>query len=921
MIERVKGIRITGRCFQTDSTLLFFQKPNDRISIVYGKNGSGKSTISEGIASISSGAISSAASDLSVSFIDANLEEIPVESGTRVFVFNEKYIDENVKIDDDGLGTIVLFGDQVDLQAEIDRQEAKIKSISDEVERATIEYAKYQERSNPLCPAYHQGRIITILKQDGSWADIDSKIKGNKIKSQVTEATVKEIGELAVEETLDELARAFDKTYSLLSKISDSSISYPNPIDQIVIDDGWESSVLSILARKIDEPVLSEREQQILAAIQSGAQERIESAQKVFCQEQTRICPYCYQPVSEHYKHDLVESINKVLNKDVDDHKAEISAIRFPVLSVDLASVESLDEELVKDAVHQLDVCKSLLRQYQDYSEQKESNVYTPILIEANGFTKEIEKLNIVLSALESKRVEFNDFAKKRASIVKKLISINKAIAHIKIEKLYKDYSKQEKDKASTYQKLSVQQNALGREKERLNNLQQQKANIRLAIENINNSLDYVFLSQGRLSIELRNDKYYLKSNGADVLPKKVSQGERNIIALCYFFTQILSNQEVGKLYQNETLTIIDDPISSFDFENKIGITSLLRFQTDRIIKGNVNSKLLVMSHDLETVFALRKAFEEICKSTKGIADKPETTFSHLELLNLKLVELKKRHNEYENLVKRIYHFANGDAIEDSLVIGNEMRRVLEAFSSFTYQKSIEMVSCDSNVLAALGNFSLFFENLMYRLVLHGESHYEEQIYSIHDGYNFYQFISEEEKIKTAKSILCFMYLLNPHHVIAYLQVESGAIESIKQWVKTIPDNQSFEIAEKASGRIIPLYYLPISAGVGKDCFDGISSDDFETDNGDCDFALKVSGNSMEPQIPDESVVLVKKQETIDDGVTGAFYYNGKVYCKYIHHENEKAYLCSNNSIYPPILLREDDDVYLYGVIVEVITP
>ena len=53
MIETIKGIKINGRCFKTDTSLLFYQKPNDRISIVYGKNGSGKSTISEGIAALS----------------------------------------------------------------------------------------------------------------------------------------------------------------------------------------------------------------------------------------------------------------------------------------------------------------------------------------------------------------------------------------------------------------------------------------------------------------------------------------------------------------------------------------------------------------------------------------------------------------------------------------------------------------------------------------------------------------------------------------------------------------------------------------------------------------------------------------------------------------------------------------------------
>jgi wobble nucleotide-excising tRNase len=128
--------------------------------------------------------------------------------------------------------------------------------------------------------------------------------------------------------------------------------------------------------------------------------------------------------------------------------------------------------------------------------------------------------------------------------------------------------------------KLQTKQKEVRETSERLKALERKKSNVGLAIENINNALDYVFFSHGRLSIELKNDKYYLKSNGKDVKPKNVSLGERNIIALCYFFTQILSNQDIVRLYQDEELVVIDDPISSFDFENKVGISSFLRYQT-----------------------------------------------------------------------------------------------------------------------------------------------------------------------------------------------------------------------------------------------------------------------------------------------------------------------------------------------------
>lgn len=92
----------------------FFPNDNDRIAIVYGKNGSGKSTISYGFSQIASGEDTE---ELSASLIDRADNEIDLVPESKIFVFNEKYIDENVKIDADGLGTIILLGGQVDLQA------------------------------------------------------------------------------------------------------------------------------------------------------------------------------------------------------------------------------------------------------------------------------------------------------------------------------------------------------------------------------------------------------------------------------------------------------------------------------------------------------------------------------------------------------------------------------------------------------------------------------------------------------------------------------------------------------------------------------------------------------------------------------------------------------------------------------------
>lgn len=915
MLEKVEGLKIKGRCFESETKFSFFQNPNDRISIVYGKNGSGKSTISEALSCITENEFPL---DLTATLINAEEDQLSLDNDVRLSVFNEKYIDENVKIDDDGLGTIIMLGKQVDLQSEIDKINLDITELEANCESLESQYENYTNLTNPLNPQYHWNRIITILKQPGGWAEIDSKIKRNRRNSSVTDDVIKEICDMATKLTSHELQKDFNDTKELLDKVSDISTTYPDEIKQIVYEKDWESKLINILSTNIDKPVLTVREKIILETVKNGGQPMLEDARQNFSHEETTICPYCFQLVSDTYKIQLVESINKVLNKDVDEYKDLLNSIVFPDVSISLEIYESLDSVLLKKIYDQIRKCQNIIDQYKTLTDEKKNNVYSPVAVSDLKLSDEIKELNDLLKQLDNKRKDFNSAAKQKKSLIEKLITLNKSIAHLQTVQIYKDYIKQISAKEKVKKSLYESQEALTKAKEELQKINERKSNLGLAIRHINNALDYVFFSHGRLSIELKNDKYYLKSNGKNVKPKNVSLGERNIIALCYFFTQILSNQEISELYKNESFIVIDDPISSFDFENKVGIMSFLRLQINRIINGNSKSKILILSHDLETVFNMRKAADEICQSTKGIAGVTPSTYISFELNDSKLNLLTKFHNEYSALLKKVYHYANEEIQSDSITIGNAMRRVLEAFSTFNYQKSIEKVSCDKNVLSALGNYSIYFENLMYRLVLHGESHYEEQVYSIHDGNNFYKFISESEKKQTAKNIICFMFLLNSTHLIAYLQDEKDSINNIKLWVNNIPKNESFEITE-APTKIIPLYDLSLSAGVGNESFEGIPFEEYETDNMLCDFAVRISGNSMEPDIKDNSIALVKKSDSIDPGKTGAFYYNGKVYCKYLTYEKGATFLCSYNNSYDPIEIKDDDTLITYGEIIEVV--
>lgn len=98
-----------------------------------------------------------------------------------------------------------------------------------------------------------------------------------------------------------------------------------------------------------------------------------------------------------------------------------------------------------------------------------------------------------------------------------------------------------------------------------------------------------------------------------------------------------------------------------------------------------------------------------------------------------------------------------------------------------------------------------------------------------------------------------------------------------------------------------------------------VSFEEYEVNMDKGDFALRISGNSMEPDIPDGSIVLIEKCAAIEDGQVGAFYLNGEVYCKRLSYKEGITFLYSINSNFSPIEIKENDDFYSYGRILKII--
>lgn len=864
--------------------------------------------------------------DVALSLLDENSQPINLSTEQNIFVFNENFIDKKIRINDDGLKSIILIGQDVDRQAEIDKLTELEKDSKVEFEQAEKNLEQYNDPQNVLSPQFYWNQMASVLRKDGGWADIDARIKNNKRKTNVDPKILNTIMELSPKLTLKQLEEDFKNKNDLYKKISSMNNEFPNPILQISFSSELEDKICTLLSKQINKPTLTEREKEILNVIQNGRQELIESAYSDFKNTSIKLCPYCYQPIEEQYRKKILISIEQILNKDFDNHKKELSELSFPLIVDTYSEYSELSSDMVKNIKIQIQICNKIIEKYKEYLNNKKSNIYTPIKIEKLNLEKEIHNLNLLLMELEDKRNKFNESIKKSKELKQELININMNIARINIDEYKKLYLRKMSEKENEERNKEKKKNKYLQIKEKIKVLQEKTSDTSLAVPYINQYLQYILFSENKLSIEFEDDKYYLKSKGHYVNPQNISTGERNIIALCYFFVYIMSNKDITAPYKDELMIVIDDPISSVDFENRVGITSFLKFGIQKMLQSNNNNKALILSHDISIIFDFNKMAQEICKSLKRCIN---TTSSLQQLSHGQIIKFLYKHNEYEELLKLIYEYAKGtNEIDNNLTIGNIMRRVLEAFSTFTYKKGIADVSIEKNIVNLLGDYSTYFENSMYRLVLHGESHYEEQIKSIHNDLCFYDFISEDEKRRTAKDILCFMYKLNKEHIHAYIP---KAIEDIKNWLYQIPTNKQFELEYVTPQKqqeytstndkspiptvMINFYDIPVSAGDGMylDTANLSEIEVVETDKTNlCDFALRVAGNSMQPNFDDGDLILVKKQNSVEINEIGVFIVNGKSYLKQLKED----YLKSLNPAYDDIKLSEYDKIICSGKVI-----
>ena len=788
MFENFKKIQIEGGYFEPSSGLDLFDS-NQCLSIIYGRNGSGKTSIAKAIRQLVGKDSKPQEGEVAVDYIVTSDAVIPEEKKPSVFIFDEEFVQENVRTKGKGLETIVMMGEQVDLDTQITTKKADGEVVDNKIVEQTALKEKYENASDTSSPQYFFNKIRDELRKDGGWADTDRDVKGNTVKSRVTEDFVKNLADKEEPiETEDVLRQLLNDDFSLYTQT--------NEAQEIV----WESTPLempadlstvnALLEKKVEKPELSDRERRLLTFLQGHSDHYSIDATRQLTEEKWPFCPLCLREAGEQDYVNIGDILKQLLNKESELYNEELdTAIElFPDMATTLpAFPNNLNSKEIKDVQLAIEQLNKDVATIKNRIKVRKRDIYGTMKApfnaeEMDSYVAHVANYKNAIETLKTCVATFNRSVNERKKLKEKVLQENEQLARKRLNTLLNGYNNASK----AYENCTKTLSGLYEQKEKIEGeIKDLKAKIErtdIALNYINEQLQYVFYSDKKAKLVAGDGCYKLKIRGRDVPPKKISVGERNVLGLCYFFAKLFSNKKKEDKYKEEVLLIIDDPISSFDYGNRLGVMSLLRYQFSNIKNGNSNSRILVMTHDLRSAFDLAKVRSELKGGKRNSSDR---TF--LELVN-KQLKPRKGNNEYKKLLESVYDYAkNPIDDEDEYVetsIGNTMRRLIEAFSSFCYNKSFEEMMCREGVLNAISEEKRkYYENFMCRLALNGESHMEERVYALD---TITPYFTKQEKIQTAKSLLLFLSYINEEHLSCYLGKEKDGDEDkiavIESW-------------------------------------------------------------------------------------------------------------------------------------------
>lgn len=720
-----------------------------RLNIIYGRNYSGKTTLSR---------IFKCAEDkclhknydngsFSITLKDGNtLTNSKFDSNFRIRVYNSDFVRENLSWLHNDDGTIkpftILGAKNIELDKQIKEIETKLGSVEEatgllfsiseknaDYEQKRINYQtksngleeKLRRRANDKIKVDNALFLPTALKKTYTISDIKTDITsiGSEISEHVlTDEVVGERKKLLKEVSLDSIdllseskpnfSKYCTRTKELLNKRIEPSI----PIIDLVNDH----------------------------LLQEWARQGIDKHKG-----KRTTCGFCGNPLSDDLWTKLDAHFSKEseeLRQDIESHivsleQAKLSLSQFLKLTKDsfYSSLSPKFDVAINEWHYATvnygksidDLIYQLKEREKDIFKERELNEITDVsesVLEAiKAFNALITEHNKKADTLAYDQAEARDELRK-ANIAQFLIDIDYLSEESSIKQAEKEYKQAEKY-------LGLIQNEMAKLLEDKRILEAQAKDESKGAELVNQHLSHFFgHNELRLKAEGEGPNIRFKIQRESIDANNLSEGESSLISFCYFVAKI-EDELKDDLNSSELIIYIDDPISSLDGNHIFFMFSLIE---SIIAKPKKYGQLFISTHNLDFLKYLRRLTIPKWKPQPNSGDKPDVKHLIIDRRNknyttLRLAPdyLKNYITEFNFLFEQIYKCSTADietiSHQYQYNFGNNMRKFLEAYLFYKYPS--HKLSNDERLRKFFDNDSVAI-NLVNR-VINEFSHIGEQ--------------------------------------------------------------------------------------------------------------------------------------------------------------------------------------------------
>lgn len=687
----------------------------EKINILYGRNYSGKTTLSRIFRSLETGQLPENYDDPQYELIDENGNKIDqnnlADLSSPVRVFNEDFIKSNLKFLIDPTGEIAPFAILGNANG----------TLVDEIKELTKEIGSSEEPKTGLHKAVDDANnALDSANQALSEAESDLKSKLSK------KATDKSIGIKYKSDRFGDVNYTIAKIRSDIETIYQNEYQGPSTADI--------ANCEAILRDTVHEPITNIRFQHQYSTYKDEAvsllEKEIGTSNKiqrlihdtalnlwvkrgVEIADNASICPFCGNPITDEFWSELHAHFDEESRKLENDIGGLIEQIRKEI-NKGAINDASIKLQLYSEYIGKYEVAKKLLdeklseyynalQELIDQLEKRLANISHPVEFLSdkncdNDIEEALNRLNLVLNENNSYAGELKN-KQTSAKTVLRLKEVEdfcntidyRAVSE-KIEKLKSIRDAAESKLNDVKDDLSNKQEALDGKKRLLNDEE-------LGAKHVNEYLNdffghhFVTLEAHKDNDDAKQIKFCIMRNGKPAY--NLSEGECSLISFCYFMAKLDDVATSGQ----KPIIWIDDPISSLDSNHIYFIFSLI---VSKIAKTGCFSQLFISTHNLDFLKYLNRLKSyHLDKNGKQVADSKayfliERIGNHSSIQALPQY-LKNNATEYNYLFSQIYKVSQCVAVTDDnydilYSFGNSARKFLEMYLYFKYPTDEELL-------------------------------------------------------------------------------------------------------------------------------------------------------------------------------------------------------------------------------------